>query len=192
MNTYETLAKILDTATGEEIRKHLKDTVYVPEDGYVDEDEYERQDELALRLIGKYPDWELHQIPTRLLRGYNKHLAGWDEIKYKVAIYKELSSEAPPLVAVPIGKTFDVVDGKHRLLAAKKLGYKEVPCWVPAGTYQDQKTESDIDYRVEGPDRNDFDYRAFRDGVFPLQMGALDRYPTVASILGDEPIDIRK
>lgn len=43
----------------------------------------------------------------------------------------------------------------------------------------------DIDYRVEGPERNDFDYRAFRDGVFPLQMGSLDRYPTISVVLSD-------
>lgn len=43
----------------------------------------------------------------------------------------------------------------------------------------------DIDYRVEGPERKQFDYRAFRDGVFPIQMGSLERYPTVAAVVSD-------
>jgi hypothetical protein len=39
-------------------------------------------------------------------------------------------------------------------------------------------TKGDLDYRIEGPNRHDFE--GFREGKFPLQMGS---YPALASLV---------
>jgi hypothetical protein len=65
--------------------------------------------------------------------------------------YGALSTDAPELVAVPLERSeykgsidrpstrakFDVVDGKHRLLVAKKQGFKTVPVWIPKGSMKE-------------------------------------------------------
>ncbi len=70
------------------------------------------------------------QIDARYQRPVNEALVG------KIASHFNEALFAPLLVAertMPSGTTKFVVDGQHRLEAARALGFKEVPCFVYQG-----------------------------------------------------------
>jgi len=85
--------------------------------------------------IGEYEEWELKNIPINKLDFTLANVSN-KESENLLNAYIPLKTKAPPIIIVPseiLGGKYRIVDGYHRVGAAKKRGEKEVMAYIPVG-----------------------------------------------------------
>ena len=105
--------------TSEDLIDELREIHHTPDD-FEDGDIYDR---ISNHWIWVLKDLNINDIPEQPYEVGADHL---------VKIAKEMSSnisECPPIVYDT--ETEDVIDGNHRLNAAKKIGLRRISAWVP-------------------------------------------------------------
>jgi len=120
---YKRVSQASKSATSEEVVKHLDNTS--PRED-LDNQYYD---------IGEYEEWELKKIPINKLDFTLANVSN-KESKNLLNAYTPLKTQAPPIIIVPseiLGGKYRIVDGYHRVGAAKKRGEKEVMAYIPLG-----------------------------------------------------------
>lgn len=95
-------------------------------------------------IIYKYPKWKLTKIPVN---SFNERAT----VDYLVEKYKEKDqSSVPALIAIPdVKNKYNLLDGAHRLEAAKERGETHVKVFVPINVTQTNKSE-ELDKGAKG------------------------------------------
>jgi hypothetical protein len=89
-------------------------------------------------------DAEMH---PRLVDPYDtshvRHPASDDRVAYAIEGYRDDPEKVPPIILVKRGDTHEVVDGHHRLSAAKRAGVENIRAWVADSSRTDEWTPPD-------------------------------------------------
>ena len=107
--------------TSEEVTQHLENTAP------------ERELDNQIYDIETYDKWDLKKLHINILDFDLRNVSSHDS-KAILKIYKELKTEAPPIIVIP-SETYNgryrIVDGYHRVAIAKKIGDTEILSYLP-------------------------------------------------------------